>query len=97
MPASRAGRRGFESRLPLQETKSLEAPLTTICSNLLRLHYSNGFFQGVDGFFAALQRRLGVLVLVQVYAGRLSLAHRSRGHMAETATSLPFGCVAETQ
>ena len=32
---SQAGRRGFESRLPLHKINSLESPFTTFCSNLL--------------------------------------------------------------
>ena len=40
MPASQAGRRGFESRLPLQEIKQLAPPLPT-CTPLYSIYITS--------------------------------------------------------
>ena len=53
--ASQAGRRGFESRLPLHLFNNLGVPIQSTCSKMLQLVHSNGSLEPVNRLTATLQ------------------------------------------
>ena len=66
MPASQAGRRGFESRLPLQILQQLASSSKQVGSNWLHLVDAKRCFEAVHGLSTALKTCSGIDVFVYI-------------------------------
>ena len=66
MPASQAGRRGFDPRPPLHPFKNSQKPVSPCAPFVLRLHHVQAFLQLVDRRQPAFDRRLRVDILADI-------------------------------